>query len=400
MQSPPIPADEGARVAALRRYDILDTPAEVVFDRVVRIAAAVLGVPISLVSLVDDQRQWFKSRVGLDAAETPRAISFCGHAILGDDVMVVPDATLDPRFADNPLVTGPPDIRFYAGAPLTTSDGFKIGTLCVIDQTPGRVLSEVEQAVLTDLAAIVVDELELRLAARQLLEQRTELLHAQEVATQAGAAKAALLSRVSHELRTPLAAIKGFAELLSLEPLPDPAAGYVTHIVTAGDRLGRLVDDLLDLGATEIVLHAEPVVLDDAVRAVVRLLRARAAQSGIELRMDVGQIAVEADPARLGQVLANLVANAVVHHTGDGVVTIRARVEPTAVWVEVVDDGPGIDPDRLARLFEPMAVAGGGTSTGLPVARRLVEAMHGELGIESAAGVGTRAWFWLPHGSA
>ncbi len=155
---------ESARLSALHSYDVLDTPQEESFDRITRLAQTVLQVPVALVSLVDSDRQWFKSRQGLDVAETPRNISFCAHAILRDEALVVPDATLDPRFADNPFVTGDFGLRFYVGVPLRNRDGFKLGTLCCIDRKP-RDLSPDQIAILEDLARLVVDELELRLLA-------------------------------------------------------------------------------------------------------------------------------------------------------------------------------------------------------------------------------------------
>ncbi len=157
----PYPKNEVERLGALRRYDVLDTPSEETFDRITRLAKSILQTPIVLVSLVDESRQWFKSRQGLDTCETPRDISFCAHAILRDDVMVIPDALADDRFRDNPLVTGDPNVRFYAGAPLRTMGGYNIGTLCAIDQVP-RELSVDQVNGLRDLAQMVVDELELR----------------------------------------------------------------------------------------------------------------------------------------------------------------------------------------------------------------------------------------------
>jgi diguanylate cyclase (GGDEF)-like protein len=157
-------ASEAARLAALHRYDILDSDPEAAFDRITRLASDLFGMPIATVSLIDKSRQWFKSRVGIDAAETERDISFCTHAIEDDQVMVVPDATHDPRFAGNPFVQGNPNIRFYAGAPLKTPDGYNIGTLCVIDNKP-REISEAQKGVLAQLANLVVQELELRRAA-------------------------------------------------------------------------------------------------------------------------------------------------------------------------------------------------------------------------------------------
>jgi phosphoribosyl 1,2-cyclic phosphodiesterase/GAF domain-containing protein len=152
------PADEERRLASLQRMKILDTPPEAGFDRVTRLARRLFRVPIALVSLVDQDRQWFKSRQGLAATQTPRDVSFCAHAILADEPLVVPDARLDPRFADNPLVTGDPHIRFYAGQPLRAPDGSRIGTLCIIDRRPRR-MEAGEREALRDLSALVEAEL-------------------------------------------------------------------------------------------------------------------------------------------------------------------------------------------------------------------------------------------------
>lgn len=160
MQKPDIPKDEKARLKNLRSLDILDTPPEERFDRLTRIANRLFDVPIALVSLVDDDRQWFKSSVGLAARETPRDISFCGHAILGDDIFVVNDTATDKRFVDNPLVVDDPNIKFYAGCPLTSQSGFKLGTMCLIDREPRGFTNE-DRTILKDLAAMVERELEL-----------------------------------------------------------------------------------------------------------------------------------------------------------------------------------------------------------------------------------------------
>ncbi|MDH3460804.1 MAG: GAF domain-containing protein, partial [Burkholderiaceae bacterium] len=159
MKKPDTPANEPVRLAALCALDMLDTPAEERFDRITRVAQRHFGVQIALVSLVDADRQWFKSRQGLAALETPRDVSFCGHAILSEDVFYVPNALQDPRFADNPLVTGGPEIRLYAGAPLRAPGGERVGTLCVIDSRP-RELSTEDFAMLRDLADGVEAELE------------------------------------------------------------------------------------------------------------------------------------------------------------------------------------------------------------------------------------------------
>jgi diguanylate cyclase (GGDEF)-like protein len=159
MQIPSIPEDETTRIETLHSYSILDTLPEDRFDRLTRLAKRLFDVPIALVSLIDSDRQWFKSAVGLEVKETPREISFCGHAILGDDIFEVPDTLLDARFSDNPLVKDTPAIRFYAGCPLVVSNGSKLGTLCLIDQAPKK-LTEDDKILLRDLAKMVALEIE------------------------------------------------------------------------------------------------------------------------------------------------------------------------------------------------------------------------------------------------
>ena len=158
MTPAPIPANEDARLNALRELLLLDTPPEERYDRLARFAAEQLDMPIALLSLVDGQRQWFKSRVGLDITEGARDISFCGHAIMKNELFVVDDASSDARFADNPMVAGAPHIRFYAGAPLSSPSGHHIGTLCVIDTVP-RTLGAVELSILDALRCLVNETL-------------------------------------------------------------------------------------------------------------------------------------------------------------------------------------------------------------------------------------------------
>lgn len=169
MLVPRLPPDEQERLAALRAFRILDTSADAAFDDLTRLTAAVCATPIALVSLIDEHRQWFKSRVGLAATETSRDVAFCAHAILGDAPLVVENATADVRFRDNPLVRGEPHIRFYAGAPLVDVGGHKLGTLCVIDRLP-RSFGDSQVEMLAGLSRQVMHLIELHRCARQLAD--------------------------------------------------------------------------------------------------------------------------------------------------------------------------------------------------------------------------------------
>lgn len=241
---------EERRVRALRNLDILDTPPEASFDRIVRLASSMLQTPIALVSLVDADRQWFKARHGLDASETPREHAFCAHAIVGHDTMVVPDATADPRFEANPLVLGEPFIRFYAGAPMTV-DGQVLGTLCVIDRRP-RSLTNEQRAILEDLAAV----------AEQTIRLRRD---ADRAARNAGLlALAADLADVGHwqiEVSSnEMIWSDETVRLLGIDPTAPPSvhAFLSSFDPESRDRLATMIDRALDDGgALEASLRAD-----------------------------------------------------------------------------------------------------------------------------------------------
>jgi class 3 adenylate cyclase len=180
--APPVPPDEGPRLDALRALQILDTPGEQRFDRLTQLVARLFDVPIAYVSMVDENRQWFKSKIGLEVRETPRAVSFCGHAILQDEPLVIPDTLLDPRFAGNPHVTGDPFVRFYGGHQLRSPDGYKVGTLCMMDAKP-RAFDPVQRELFSELAALVERELALteRIGLQhEVLRIKEELIESQQ----------------------------------------------------------------------------------------------------------------------------------------------------------------------------------------------------------------------------
>jgi GAF domain-containing protein len=206
MTSYRVPANETERMAALRSYKILDTKPEDQFDDLTKLAALICGVPISLISLIDTDRQWFKSKFGLDLQETPRAQAFCTHAIMQPEMFIVPDASRDERFAQNPLVTGDLHIRFYAGAPLATRDGHLLGTLCVIDREP-HTLTEQQKQALEILGRMVIANIELQKDLRELKDALAARDQAEGPSGESATGLDDILSRL-HDIAQDLQAVR------------------------------------------------------------------------------------------------------------------------------------------------------------------------------------------------
>ncbi len=400
MQPAPLPENEEDRLEKLRRYQILDTSPEESFDRITRIVGEIIGVPIALVSLVDKDRQWFKSRYGLDASETPRDLAFCAHAILGDGLFVVEDASKDPRFADNPLVANDPSIRFYAGAPLITPDGLNLGTLCAIDREPHQ-LTKQQSQVLVDLSHVVVDEMELRIALRKSLDET-----AQEVSLRTQ--KDAFISMVSHELRTPLTSIRGSLGLLeggAMNDKPEEAIKLVSMANRNVINLLHLIDDLLDfqqivMGKME--LEFEVLDVGSLVREACENMAGYAHESGVNILInDETTVPIVGDATRLSQVLANLISNAIKFSCRNDDVVVSIYVDDGGVCIEVKDNGAGIPEDFKDRVFEHFSRAPGqhktkGSGLGLAISKAIVESHRGRIEFESTAGSGTTFQVKLP----
>ncbi len=409
----PLPANEAERLRALHSYRILDTPFEQEYDDIAALAAEVCGTPMAFITLVDDARQWFKARLGFEEREMPREISFCAHAICApDDLMVVPDATLDPRLAQYPNVTGAPGIRFYAGAPLVTPDGHALGTLCVADHRP-RELTPSQARALRVLRRHVVDALELRRAViaqenaiAQLHVAQNELDAQRARAVAANEAKSRFLATMTHEIRTPLSAISGLTLWLGDTALLPEQREAVQSIRTSSDLLLRLVNDILDLAKVEsgrMELEVAPFAPRDCVRRALELVRPAAAakrlQFDLQLDDDVPAL-VRGDATRLTQVLINLLSNA-VKFTAAGSVRLRVGVErrdaeELILAFAITDTGIGLDAEQIARLFQEFAQAEsstarkyGGTGLGLAISRRLVELHGGKISVASEPGRGS-----------
>jgi len=403
--SAPLPPDETARLAALYRYEILDTLPEQVYDDLTRLAAYVCEVPISLVSLIDGDRQWFKAKVGLEIGETSRDLAFCAHAILEDDLMVVPDTTLDPRFRNNPFVVGEPAIRFYAGSPLISPSGHALGTLCVIDQKPRRLETE-QLDLLRALGRQVVSQLELRLSLKQQIAMETASRQALREARRADKAKSTFLANMSHELRTPLNSVIGFTNVLLRdreEHLTQEEVTYLERILANGQHLLDLINDVLDLSKIEagrVDLKLEAVDLAEFLPFVSSQLESAIESQGVDFRLEVasGLDPVHCDRLRLKGVLNNLVANA-LRFAAHGTVVLRVVTRPGSTApcrIDVIDSGIGISLKKRERIFESFVQADdstarrfGGTGLGLSIARALCRAMDYDLVVDSQEGAGS-----------
>ena len=395
----PIPFNDEHRIAVLRSFGLLDSDPEPLFDSMAQLVCRHFGTPIALVSLVDKDRQWFKARAGIDAQETPRDQAFCAHAIMEPDVLVILDASRDPRFADNPLVTKEPKIRFYAGAPLVTDGGFKLGTLCVIDTLPRTRFSHQEVADLRAFADLVMERLEARRVS----------LAAAANATENEAALAAIedvVVHLAHEVRTPLAAIVGFADLIGQSALgPDCGPEYREkgrEIAEIGCYLGDLAQRTLDaarLKSGEVALKEQWIPLAALQDGILTMLPELTADGSPVLLSDLGEAphSLYADGIRLRQMLVNLLVNALRHTPADGRIAVScARAENGALDLTVSDTGPGMTESQIAlallpfgRVAQDLATKDAGFGLGLPLVRKLIELHGGRLLVDSAVGRGT-----------
>ena len=390
MQSAPLPPEEPQRLCTLYSFDVLDTDRETVFDEIAELATEICEAPIALVSFVDHSRQWFKARVGWAASELTRSVSFCAHAILQPGLFIVPDAQKDARFADNPLVIGPPHLRFYAGAPLFSEEGYGLGTLCVIDKVP-RELTPQQQKALMILRTHVLKLLDLRRKTQQLANINHEL--------------ETFSYTVSHDLRAPLRAITGYGHILvedHFADLGEPARNLIKHILDASRRMDQLTLDLLNLARlSKVTLNARKVDLGEMAHEIILELKKAAPHRQASVTIHPNLYAF-GDPGLLRVVIENLLGNA-WKYTSE---RPQARIEFGKERVNgreeffVRDNGAGFEMAYAGKLFQPFQrlhsnASYPGNGVGLATAKRIIQRHGGTIYAESFVDQGATFRFTL-----
>ena len=382
----PRPANEPQRLDALRSYAILDTPVEAAFDDIVKVASQICGTPMALISLVDDVRQWFKASVGVAVRETPVEMAFCAHAILQPEVLVVSDTQQDPRFIDNALVTGEPKLRFYAGAPLRTSDGYQLGTVCVLDREP-RQLSNSQREALQALARQTMALLELRrsLTAAEAMQKHLR----------------SLMAIAGHDLRQPLQSITMALEIARLKSGEPLVIKQATAGIAAVMKLGQDLDDLAmasSAAANVIAPKKTEVPVAELFAALELSWRPQADRKGLKLRFASCKGQVVSHPGLLKSVLGNLVGNA-IKYTSEGGVLVGCRRLKQQLRITVIDTGMGIAPERQAEMFSAFHKAdltSDGLGLGLSIVRNAVDLLGHDLSLTSIPGRGTAISVTVP----
>ncbi len=409
MIAAPIPANEQERLQELIRYEVLYTQYEEDFDQIVQLASAICKTPMSTITLLDFNNQFFKAKVGMENREAPRDTSFCGHAILQDEaIMIVNDALEDHRFFDNPLVLGDPNIRFYAGYPLVSPSGYKLGTLCVIDRVP-RSLTAEQELTLRTLGNQVVKLFELRLRNKEV-EARNKLVEDQKLQLQESAnVQSKIISIIAHDVRGPVTSLKTMIELTKSKSLTE------AETATLLDMLDKQLDGTLDM-LTNLVdwgsmllkkgkLSITSVNISAVVNKIFKNLLSMAQLKGNQLQDFVPvDAAVMADENTLRFILRNIISNA-NKFTSSG--TIAVYIEPNEnkdrLSIIVSDTGCGMPVEIQQQLFNPAKRHSRegthkekGSGLGLLLAKEFAEAMHASIEVKSDTGKGTSFIVTLP----
>jgi len=392
MLSNPLPANEADRLAALRSYDIFDTGEEKDFDALTSLASAICQIPVALITFIDEKRQWFKSHHGTEYTENLRELSFCTHAIAsGDEIMVVPDARRDERFANNPMVTGPTKIAFYAGVPLVNEDGYALGTLCVLDQE-SHSLSTQQLDALKTLAKQVVDKVELRRKISSLEKTNQQLLNSNVLIQK-------FASMAAHDIKNPLSSIMLTSQALRHrhEKLNDEGCIRLIDLnISSSQTLLSLVDEMLAYSQTPSLLLAKKHQFDfnSTLRKIIVLINV---PENVRIVLPEGKHEINMSVIAFEQIMINLLTNAIRYNDKENAVIQLSVQEDDGFYnFEVEDNGIGI-----AELYHEKIFASNftlkikdrynkkGSGIGLSTVNDLVKALNGSIHVKSIPGEGS-----------
>ena len=399
MKIPEIPIDEIKRLQALKEYSILDTIVEQEYDDITYLASQICGTPISLISLIDEKRQWFKSHHGLDATETPREFAFCAHAINDkNNIFIIPDSRKDERFQDNPLVTDEPHVIFYAGIPLTNKEGYPLGTLCVIDNEPNS-LDEFQIKALKALSNQIIALFELKKKTFEL-ERKSKEIEARNVVLKKFAGNAA------HDIKSPLATIVMVADLFShqyADQLDDQALELVEMINASASKLTNFIDGILEYSQNAWLLSEDKktVNIRESLNDLIKLIDPL---GEVQFTFNFqSTLTIYTNKTALDQILLNLLVNAIKYNDKDQI-RISIMVEDLRDYIKfnITDNGPGVktkDHQRIFQIFETASDSDKsgvtGTGIGLAKVKSMVEGLGGTISVFSEIGEGANFGFTL-----
>lgn len=368
---------EEERVRALLKYDILDTPPDNTFDKLTKLAAQLMKVPVAIISFVDKDRVWFKSKYGLETQQMEREDGLCNTVILADDFYQIENAATDPRTLDHKLVIGDFGLRFYAAYPLKTKDGFNLGAFCIIDKEP-RVLSAEEREVLRDLRDIAMEQIELKLTSKLSIARHNQILNT-----------------TAHDLKNPLTTIPVRADLIKLKKHdPDVVDAMCDQIKIASLNMVRIIDELLQSGsmeAGEVRLLLVKLNVSYLVSNVVAMNQPLAERKGQSIYFDAEtDVYMRADEGRLNEVVDNLINNAIKYAPLNTNIFVKVSTASDKVSISIKDEGPGLTIEdksllfqRFQRLSAQPTAGENSTGLGLSIVKVLVEAHGGLIFAES-----------------
>jgi signal transduction histidine kinase len=390
--------NEEERIKSLESYFIMDTLPEEDFDNLALLAAEICGTPISLVTFIHKERQWFKSRFGIDSNEIDRDYTFCGHAInISNDIFIVPDSREDIRFYDNPAVTGELNVIFYAGVPLITEKGLPIGTLCVVDQKP-RELTQNQIRSLKALSHQTMKLLDLRLKSMELEKAMVKLEKKNHELER-------FANIAAHDLKSPLANVSGLTDLFleNYKTKIDEEGHEIIHLIkSSSDKLKAMIDGLLEYSKTDnIVKDNKTEVNLEVLKNEISSLFVFKNNCSITLKTNVDS--VKTNKTAIEQILINLIANAIKYNDKE-IATIEIEVveEEEVYKVSVNDNGSGIvkeDHERIFQIFEIVTTQDRfgqkGNGIGLATVKKIVEDLGGSIYVESKIGKGSKFIFTI-----